>query len=117
MIHIKSPILTTLIMWLKAVEPPGGRHGTHNNVGGKPVGRAVSSANGHSIGRCLSQLYDYFDVRRGPVEGLDRRGFGLLHGYGGSGAQALSIRRDQGLASNQTTGVGPVGPRRSLSSR
>ena len=33
MIHIEDPILTTLlIMRMKAVEPPGGRHGTHNGL-------------------------------------------------------------------------------------
>jgi len=71
-----------LIMRMKAVEPPGGRRGTHNNIDREPVGQAGSSANEHGIGRCLSQLYNYFDVRRGPVEGLDLRGFGLLYGYG-----------------------------------
>jgi transposase len=38
------------------------------------VGRVGSSANNRAIGRCLSQLHDYFDVRSRPVEGLYRQG-------------------------------------------
>ena len=105
MIHIRSPILTTfLIMRIKVAEPPGGCYGTDNKTDRYPMGATGSSANEHGIGRYLSQLHDYFDVRRGPVEGLDLRGFGLLYGYGGSSTQALSTRRSQGLASHQATG-------------
>lgn len=105
MIHIKSPILTTLlIIRMEVVEPPGGRHGTNNKTDRCPMGPVGSSKNEHSIDRCLPQLQDYFHVRRGPVEGHDLQGFGLLYGYGGSSTQALSIRWSQGLAPHQATG-------------
>jgi len=65
MIHIRSPILTTLlIMRMKAVEPPGGCHGTNNKADRCPMGPVGSIANEYGIGRCLSQLYNYFDVPR-----------------------------------------------------
>jgi len=102
MIHTKSPILTTLlIMRMKAVEPPGGCHGTDNRTHRYPMGAGGSSANGHGIGRCLSQLHDYSDVRRGPFQGLDLQRPGLLYGYRRSRTQALPRRRSQSLASDQ----------------
>ena len=101
MIHTRSPILTTLlIMRMKAVEPPGGRHGTNNKTHRCPMGPVGSSANEHAIGRCFSQLHDYLDVRRGPFQSLDFERSGLLYGYCRSRAQALPRRWRQSLASD-----------------
>ena len=111
MIHIRRPILTTLlIMRMKAVEPPGGCHGTDNKAYKYPMGAVGSSANEHDIGRFLSQLHDYFDVCRGLVQSLDLRRSGCctdtvarvrrLYREGGVKALHRSIR--------QAVQVGPV---------
>jgi hypothetical protein len=66
------------------------------------MGAVGSYANGHGVGRCLSQLHDYFDVGCGPVQSLDLQGPGLLYRYRSSYAEALPKRRSQILASYQT---------------
>jgi hypothetical protein len=111
MIHIISPILMTLlIMRIKAVEQPGGCHGTDNKTDRYTMGAAGSSANEHGAGRCLfSQLHDYFDVRCRPVQSLDIQGSGLLYRYCGSCAEALPKWRIQSLAPYQAAGPAKSG--------
>jgi hypothetical protein len=106
MVHIRSPILMTLlIMRIKAAEPPGGCHGTDNTTDRYTMGAVGSSANEHGIGRRLfSQLHDYFDVCCGPVQSLDFQRYGLLYTCCGSCAETLPKRWSQSLAPYQATG-------------